>query len=93
MANLIKEQLESIVASTQLNPQAPPGVTVTVIPKCTGTQVSENSLGRGGGLLIIWCSTAGPRRVGTSTSIAKGVQEQFRKYFLNCVCTMCEGYG
>ena len=39
VANLIKDQLESIVASTQLNPQAPPGVTVTVVPKCSGTQV------------------------------------------------------
>ena len=39
VANLIKDQLESIVSSTQLNPQAPPGVTVTVIPKCAGAQV------------------------------------------------------
>ncbi|XP_063692684.1 integrin beta pat-3-like isoform X5 [Bolinopsis microptera] len=38
VANLIKDQLESIVSSTQLNPQAPPGVTVTVIPKCAGAQ-------------------------------------------------------
>jgi hypothetical protein len=40
VANLIKNQLESIVSSTQLNPQAPPGVTVTVTPHCSGSQVS-----------------------------------------------------